>query len=107
MKKLFTTKNMMVKIALILAIIILIEFTLTARPAQALSSTSIGGTLLEPVLKLTMALGDGAIDIVQKGLIGIDESFVTIDLDSEGVSWFKKSLATLAGLYAVDRKSVV
>ena len=89
MRKIFASKNMIVKIALILALIILIEFTINCRPVQA--AGEFGGTLLKPIMNLIVALADGVISITQSVLLGIEDSFTPVDLET---SWWNKLKST-------------
>ena len=100
MKKLFASKNMIVKIALILAIILLIEFCLT-RPVQAKDPASIGGTLLEPMIKLIVVLADGTIALVQNALLGMEDSFTTVQLKESFGSMIKKFMLNGLGAAVV------
>ena len=78
MKKIFDFKSVLTKVALIMAIIILFEFVMS-RPVKA-ETASFGGTLLEPIVSFMAFLGDGTISIMQSALLGVENSYIYVDL---------------------------
>lgn len=72
--KLFTTKNIVQKIMIILVLLLLFNFIY---PNYA-HAASFGGVLWDPVQSLVVGLGDAIVSIMQNLLLGIDLSRVTI-----------------------------
>lgn len=81
MKKIFDFKSVLTKVALIMAIIILFEFVMS-RPVKA-ETASFGGTLLEPIVSFMAFLGDGVISIMQSALLGVENSYIYVDLSKD------------------------
>lgn len=94
MKKIFLSKSLMVKIALVLVIILLFEFAVP-RPVGA---ASLGGTLLNPIINLVVYLADGVIQILQSALTTIDESFSYIDITAKKQSFLIKAVMIIGGM---------
>ncbi len=90
MKNRFITKSLIAKIALVLVIIILFEFVVS----EPVHAASLGGQLLNPVVNLVVYLADGVISILQSTLLGMESSFIYIDLTDTGSFW--KSFAIIA-----------
>ena len=80
MKKRFLSKSLIAKIALVLVIILVFEFTVS----QPVGAAELGGTLLRPVVNLVVYLADGVITILQSTLLSMEKSFLYIDLNEEG-----------------------
>lgn len=87
MKKIFDFKSVLTKVALIMAIIILFEFVMS-RPVKA-ETASFGGTLLEPIVSFMAFLGDGVISIMQSALLGVENSYIYVDLSKDSFWSFK------------------
>ena len=98
MERIFTSKNIIIKVALVLVIILLIEFTINCKPVRAVTGEGIGGLLLAPVMKLIVSLADGIMDILQINLLGMNGSFTSIPLDDTAWSWIKKIAFAALGL---------
>lgn len=92
--EIFTNKSLVLKIVIALVIVILFNFC-----APTLSQASIGGTLLEPIVSLLIAIGDGAMLVIQSILFGLNYSVIKIT-DSPPGNVFA-SLGD-AGLHIVD-----
>ena len=94
MKKRFLSKSLIAKIALVLVIILVFEFSVS-EPVQA---ASLGGQLLNPIVNLVVYLADGVMQILQSALTSIDNSFEYIGL-SGGIHWTKvfAVIAVIAG----------
>ena len=103
--KLFTKKGMILKIAIILVIVILFNFS---APTISYGADVIGGTLLEPIVDLLLAIGDGAINIIQKLLFNIDYSLVKIAVPEAGF-WenFGTAVGAVLGVAAVVAITIV
>ena len=98
MKEIFISKSLIAKIALVLVVIILLEFTISSKPVQA---ASLGGTLLNPIVNLVVYLADGAIQILQSALTTIDQTFTYIDITKEKKSWIAAIVAVIVGIVLV------
>lgn len=83
MKKRFLSKSLIAKIALVLVIILVFEFTMS----EPVGATEIGGTLLRPIVNLAVYLADGVITILQSALLSVEKSFLYIDLNDNGGSY--------------------
>lgn len=98
MKKIFMSKSVIAKIALVLVIILLLEFTMS-RPVGA---ASLGGTLLNPIVNLVVYLADGVLQILQSALTTIDETFSYIDItESKAAFWIKFAMIVGGLLFSV------
>ena len=64
MGKIFSNKNLIIKIATILVIVILFNFINPGISFGAVSG-GIGGVLFEPIKDLVLAIGDGIVNIMQ------------------------------------------
>lgn len=98
--KIFTNKSIWKKIAIALVIIILFEFMLSS-PVRA-DDDGVGGKLMEPILSLTTALGDGIVHIIHESVMGQDQSLIRVDM-REGI-WEHIGgviIGILAGIAAV------
>ena len=71
--KFFTKKSMVLKIIVAIVVVILFNFS-----APTLSQASIGGTLLSPLVDLLIAIGDGAVYLIQSLLFGMNESVLRV-----------------------------
>lgn len=74
--KLITNKNVKRKILIAILIIIIASFIFPVK-AQA----SIGGKLLEPVIDLVVALGDGTYNIVHRVILDQEETLIRVEFD--------------------------
>lgn len=89
MKKRFLSKSLIAKIALVLVIILLFEFAIS----EPVGAAELGGTLLRPVVNLVVYLADGVMEILQNALLGIERSFLHINLtDDENTSAIKQAI---------------
>ena len=71
-------KNIVLKIVIALVIVILFNFSApTISRADDLGEV-IGGTLLTPIVDLLLAIGDGAMNLIQNVLFGIKDSLVKV-----------------------------
>lgn len=71
--EIFTKKSLVLKIVIALVIVILFNFS-----APTISQASIGGTLLEPIVDLLIAIGDGAMLVIQSILFGLNYSVIKL-----------------------------
>lgn len=74
--RLITNKNIKRKILIAILIIIVASFIFPVK-AQA----SIGGKLLEPVIDLVVALGDGTYNIVHRVILDQEETLIRVEFD--------------------------
>lgn len=73
-------KSLILKIVIALVVVILFNFS-----APTISqAASIGGTLLQPVVSLLTALGDGLMLLIQSILFGVNYSVITLTDDPPG-----------------------
>ncbi len=84
MKKRFISKSLIAKIALVLVIILLFEFSVS----EPVHAASLGGQLLNPVVNLVVYLADGVLSILQGALTKIDTTFNYIDITGQKKSWW-------------------
>lgn len=94
MKKLFVSKNIITKIALILIIMILFQ-TIVPKPVNA---AGIGGTLLSPIVSLVVALADGVIDLLQDILLTQQDAFIEVDLTGAKSTWGEIAFFVISGI---------
>lgn len=78
MGKIFSNKNVIIKIATILVIVILFNFINPGISFGAVSG-GIGGVLFEPIKDLILAIGDGLINIMQNVIYGTDVSLLKLE----------------------------
>ncbi len=89
--KIFANKNIWRKIVIILIAITLISFAVPTVVVQADDEDHpLGGQLMEPVLNLLVGIGDGAISILHKIILGQEQSRFTYDLHTSGWVLFAK-----------------
>ena len=78
--EIFKKKSLILKIVIALVVVILFNFS-----APTISqAASIGGTLLQPVVSLLTALGDGLMLLIQSILFGVNYSVITLTDDPPG-----------------------
>ena len=85
MCKIFSNKNLIIKIATILVIVILFNFI---NPSISFGGVSggIGGVLFEPIKDLVLAMGDGIINIMQTIIYGTNTSLLKLEHSTSNVS---------------------
>ena len=74
--EIFTNKSLVLKIVIALVIVILFNFCV-----PTLSHAGVGGTLLGPIVDLLVAVGDGAMLIIQSLIVGFDYSVIRLTDD--------------------------
>lgn len=77
--EIFKKKSLILKIVIALVVVILFNFS-----APTISQASIGGTLLQPIVALLTAIGDGAMLVIQSILFGLNYSVITLTDDPPG-----------------------
>ena len=75
----FKKKSLVLKIVIAIVVVILFNFS-----APTISQASIGGTLLQPIVALLTAIGDGAMLVIQSILFGLNYSVITLTDDPPG-----------------------
>ncbi len=75
--EIFKSKSIVLKIVIALVIVILFNFCAPTLSHAGLAEV-IGGTLLSPIVDLLLAIGDGAINLIQNILFGIDNSLLKV-----------------------------
>lgn len=84
MGKIFSNKNLIIKIATILVIVILFNFINPGISFGAVSG-GIGGVLFEPIKDLVLAIGDGIVNIMQNVIFGTDVSLLKLEHSTSNV----------------------
>lgn len=87
---------------LMIAIVVIVINSIFPNYSYGISGKTvqtIGGKLLSPVMDLLVALCDGAIDISQKVLFGVEGDAI-VEVDRVG-SWIAKGLAVIASLAVI------
>ena len=82
--KIFTNKNLILKIVILLVFVILFNFC-APTVSRAGFFEEVGGTLVEPLVELCIAIGDGAMNLIQNLLFGLDDSLVKVSTTSNDV----------------------
>lgn len=84
MGKIFSNKNLIIKIATILVIVILFNFI---NPSISFGEVTggIGGVLFEPIKDLILAMGDGIVNIMQNVIFGTDVSLLKLEHSSSNI----------------------
>ena len=84
MGKIFSNKNLIIKIATILVIVILFNFI---NPSISFGGVSggIGGVLFEPIKDFVLAMGDGIVNIMQNVIFGTDVSLLKLEHNTSNV----------------------
>lgn len=73
----FKNKSLVLKIVIALVIVILFNFCAPTLSHAGVTEV-IGGTLLSPIIDLLLAIGDGAINLIQSILFGMDNSLLKV-----------------------------
>lgn len=81
--EIFTNKSLVLKIVIALVIVILFNFCAPTLSHAGLFE-AIGGTLLDPIIQLLLAIGDGAINLIQNILFGMDNSLLQVAIPQQG-----------------------
>lgn len=81
--EIFTNKSLVLKIVIALVIVILFNFCAPTLSHAGVSEV-IGGTLLSPIIDLLLAIGDGAINLIQSILFGMDNSLMKVAVHEAG-----------------------
>lgn len=83
--EIFKKKSIVLKIVIAVVFVILFNF---CSPTVSLGADGlleqIGGTLLSPIVDLLLAIGDGAINLIQSILFGIDNSLTKVAVPEAG-----------------------
>ena len=95
--EIFTKKSIVLKIVIALVIVILFNFS-APTISNAGMLEAIGGTLLEPIVDLLISIGDAAMYLIQKLVMGLDNSLVK--LSTELGDTLPKVLAVVLGVAA-------
>lgn len=100
-------KSLVLKIVIALVIVILFNFSAPTLSHAGVSEV-IGGTLLSPIIDLLLAIGDGAINLVQSILFGMDNSLLKVAVH-EASFWETVGmvLGAVAGIAAVVAITIV
>ena len=82
--RIFENKSIFKKVLIVLIFIILVSFCIPK--GVSAEDDGIGGKLLDPVMSLFVGLGDGAMSLLQKIVLGLDNSLITIDLGTNAAT---------------------
>lgn len=82
--KIFTNKNLILKIVIALVFVILFNFC-APTISRAGFFEEVGGTLVEPLVELFIAIGDAAMNLIQNLLFGLNDSLVKVSTNSNDV----------------------
>lgn len=82
--KIFTKKNLILKIVIALVFVILFNFC-APTISRAGMFEEIGGTLIEPLVELFIAIGDAAMNLMQNLLFGLNDSLVKVSTKTNDV----------------------
>ena len=94
--EIFTKNNLILKIVIALVFVILFNFCApTVSSAEGLLD-DVGGTLLEPIIQLFVAIGDGVMNLIQGVLFGMDSSTLKVTNTITSVGGFLAQLFTAA-----------
>lgn len=85
--KIFQNNNIFKKIVIVFLIIMSFSFCIPKEIKADDDDSSIGGTLLNPIMSLFVGLGDGAMSLLQKVVLSMDDS--VIEIDSSSSFWAK------------------
>lgn len=86
--KIFNLKSFSKKLMISLILVVFLSTAMVFNTSYAGIGSLIGGTLIQPVGYLLIALGDGLMSILQKSIFGIDGQ-VTIDISGKQSFWEK------------------
>lgn len=102
-----TKKSIALKIAIAVVIVLLFNFS-APTISQAGVAEVIGGTLLSPIIDLLLAIGDGAINLIQSILFGIENSLLKVAVHNADL-WetIGMVVGAVAGIAAVIAITVV
>lgn len=89
--KIFTNKNLILKIVILLVFVILFNFC--APTVSRAEDGDVGGMLFEPVKDLLLTVGDAIINIVQRLVFGTETSLLKLEHKSD---WVGDLLPTIA-----------
>lgn len=82
--KIFTKKNLILKIVIALVFVILFNFC-APTISRAGFFEEIGGTLIEPLVELFIAIGDAAMNLMQNLLFGLNDSLVKVSTSTNDI----------------------
>ena len=85
--KVFQNNSIFKKIVIVFLIIMSFSFCMPKDIKADDDDSSIGGTLLNPIMSLFVGLGDGAMSLLQKVVLNMDDSI--IEIDSSSSFWAK------------------
>ena len=102
-----TKKSIALKIAIVVVFVLLFNFS-APTISQAGVAEVIGGTLLSPIIDLLLAIGDGAVNLIQSILFGIENSLLKVAVH-EADLWetIGMVVGAVAGIAAVIAITVV
>lgn len=99
-----TKKSIALKIAIAVVIVLLFNFS-APTISQAGVAEVIGGTLLSPIIDLLLAIGDGAVNLIQSILFGIENSLLKVAVHNadlwETIGMIAGAVAGIAAVIAI------
>lgn len=97
MKINFKSKSIMAKIALVLVIVLLFQFSVP----KTVQAAGLGGQLLNPIVNMVVFLADGVISILQSSLTNVGESFQEIQIKENKTGWIAAIVSVIVGALCV------
>ena len=99
-----TKKSIALKIAIVVVFVLLFNFS-APTISQAGVADVIGGTLLSPIIDLLLAIGDGAVNLIQSILFGIENSLLKVAVHNadlwETIGMIVGAVAGIAAVIAI------
>ena len=102
--KFFTNKSIILKIAVVLIILLLINLIVPNMSHADKGDGGIGGALFKPILELLVGIADWFMSFLQKAIYGVNESLLHIDRNEDlwSTVWgIAAALVVVAGCIAV------
>lgn len=96
--EIFTKKSIVLKIVIALVIVILFNFSAPTVSNASEVLSAIGGTLLEPILNLIVAIGDGIMYLIHNTIMGMDSTLLKVSTTSSDTLPWIVALAGAVGL---------
>jgi hypothetical protein len=107
MKKTILSKSFISKLALIIAIVILFNFTFGQKPVQATVVDTIANSVLHPVMQIPLYAMDGILGLLQNVILGTDQQyFQHITISSATAIKAVYIIGTIAGIVLAALLSV-
>lgn len=96
--KIFTNKSIWRKIVIALLIVLLFNIVVMKPIHAADASNDVlegGGKLLKPIFSLLVTIGDGVINVLHSSVMGVDETLIVVNNESEAWGIIKTIIAVI------------